>query len=355
MEQLYAEPSVRIMNTMPKSKKRLRNPAFEFGETVYPATDPHSYDPFYFPGHGAQSASFVDQQPPQQPGPSHCYPGHGAQSASFVDQQPGQQPGPSGGQSMLITLKFISTMTKLYKIRRMVLTEEFFFAKVKSVVRGHVSEFTYYSNPDTVTFRYGDTEGAAIFLDDEVSTLNVYPSIRLGNENDAKKPRQLRNQEIIGKTEKGGMSKLATFSKMDYLRYSRNTDIYTALKRDREQLQKMTGVFITESCVLNRAAMLCPLCDNCLKMRHGGGLEALVAHLRTGLHEEDPLAGKILNSYQEKETPLLDNYEKERLSKDHRKDRRYCKMSVLEDLMRGDRTSLSMLPNTTASDYFVKG
>ena len=101
--------------------------------------------------------------------------------------------------------------------------------------------------------------------------------------------------------------------------------------------------------------MLCPLCDNCLKMRHGGGLEALVAHLRTGLHEEDPLAGKILNSYQEKETPLLDNYEKERLSKDHRKDRRYCKMSVLEDLMRGDRTSLSMLPNTTASDYFVKG
>ena len=246
MEQLYAKPSVRIMNTMPKSKKRLRNPAFEFGETVYPATDPHSYDPFYFPGHGAQSASFVDQQPPQQPGPSHCYPGHGAQSASFVDQQPGQQPGPSGGQSMLITLKFISTMTKLYKIRRMVLTEEIFFAKVKSVVRGHVSEFTYYSNPDTITFRYGDTEGAAIFLDDEVSTLNVYPSIRLGNENDAKKPRQLRNQEIIGKTEKGGMSKLATFSKMDYLRYSRNTDIYTALKRDREQLQKITGVLITE-------------------------------------------------------------------------------------------------------------
>ena len=99
--------------------------------------------------------------------------------------------------------------------------------------------------------------------------------------------------------------------------------------------------------------MLCPLCNNCLKMRHGGGLDALIAHLRTNLHSEDPLAGKSLNRWQEKETPFLDNYEKERLSKDHTKDHRYCKLSVLEDLMRGDRTSLSMLPNNTAADYFV--
>ena len=50
-------------------------------------------------------------------------------------------------------------------------------------------------------------------------------------------------------------------------------------------------------------------------MRHGGGLDALIAHLRTDLHSEDPLAGKRLNMWQEKETPFLDNYEKVRLSK----------------------------------------
>ena len=88
-------------------------------------------------------------------------------------------------------------------------------------------------------------------------------------------------------------------------------------------------------------------------MRHGGGLDALISHLRTDIHSEDPLAGKLLNRWQEKETHFLDNYEKERLSKDHTKDHRYCKLSVLEDLMRGDRTSLSMLPNNTADDYLI--
>ena len=288
----------------------------------------------------------------------------GARSAPVVVSQ---QPSSSAGQSthlsslgdcnnmQLIHLVVIGgKMTKKYKIRRKTLTEENFFHKIKTVVgRGHLREFTYCAHPDTITFRYGDTEGAAIFLDSGMSTLNLYPSIQLGGDNVAKKPRLLRNHEMIGKTEKETTSKLATFSKMDYLRYSRNVEIYTTLKKDRARMQTLTGVYIAESCVLNRCTMLCPLCNTCLKMRNGGGLESFICHLRTDNHAEDPLARKLVRCWQENDTPVLDAYEKQRLSTNYTKDNRYCKLSVLEDLMRGDRTSLSMLPNCVASDYYV--
>ena len=45
--------------------------------------------------------------------------------------------------------------------------------------------------------------------------------------------------------------------------------------------------------------------------------------------------------------------EKQRVEGDLTKDKRYCKLSAVEDLRRGDRTSLSDLPNHTAADYFV--
>ena len=111
----------------------------------------------------------------------HCYPG-----ASFAGA--GQLGGSPGGESIqLINLRFIgSNMTKLYKMRRMAAL----LRRGSVVGRGHLNEFMYWSIPDTVTFRYGDTEGAAIFLDSGVSTLNLYPSIRQGNENAVKKPRQ---------------------------------------------------------------------------------------------------------------------------------------------------------------------
>lgn len=146
------------------------------------------------------------------------------------------------------------------------------------------------------------------------------------------------------------MSKIATFSKLHYLHYSRNTDVYNTLKKDRARLQKMTGVYVTEGCILNRAALICPLCECTLQVRHGAGLDSLIRHLRTSLHSDDPLAKNFVRSWQDDETPYLDNYEKKRLSKDYSKDHGYCKLSVVEDLMRGDRTSLSIQPGQSKSD-----
>ena len=79
----------------------------------------------------------------------------------------------------------------------------------------------------------------------------------------------------------------------------------------------------------------------------------MISHLRTESHREDPLAIKIVRCWKENNSPILDEYEKKRISTDHTKDQRYCKLSIVEDLIRGDRSSLSMLPNNAASDYFV--
>ena len=87
--------------------------------------------------------------------------------------------------------------------------EDNFFQKVKKAIcRGHVKEFTYVDHDEqTITFRYGDLDGASIFVDSGAASLNVYSSLNRG-EGKKQKTRTPRPQELIGKAEKVGRTNI---------------------------------------------------------------------------------------------------------------------------------------------------
>ena len=259
--------------------------------------------------------------------------------------------------SELLTLIYPSpNITKKFRLRRDTLTESTFFKRVKSVIGPiSVKEFSYDDtvNGDTYSFCWGDTEGAAIFLRcTRINIITLYSKAQ-----DTKNViRHVRKKEELGKVEKSNMSKSSVFSQLDYIRYSKNKELYTTLKDDRCQIMKVTGVYVSASLILNRCCLICPICNNeeGLKPKHDGGLHSLITHMRA-VHKDNPVAVKMIrnfNTRNDEELTPLNPYERQ-IFKDWSQDPRFCNLQVVEDLIRGDRRSLSQLPKQSAADYFL--
>ena len=249
-----------------------------------------------------------------------------------------------------LKLILLGSLTKNFKVRYNSITPENIFQRVKSTVGSvYVKEMTYTDvDGSTITLRWGDTEGAYIFLSSKALELTLHSK----QQSAGSSKRKVRVHEELGKVEKDGMNKDATFTQLDYLRYSRNKQLYSKLKSDRGVIMDLTGVYSMGTCILSRCCIVCPLCSTSLSPRHGGGLECLISHLAS-THKTDPLGQKIVGGYRTKEFLHLDQYEKDRIKKDWSTDLRYCNLKVVEDLKNGSRSSLESLPKRSAADFFL--